>query len=255
MASLLVSPGTASPIVSKMKVDQGDNRSASRSPAPFSPHTVPPTKPHRSPLLPTPTVPVLTSKASQSVEGSQKTSPVVRNGEKQLKVARSRSRSPSRSKSPKPSQSHDYSHSPSLSKRSPPPPNLTRSSSSRSPSPSSPPQTFKPIHSPIKVSSSDHSGHSYTSPVAHTSSGQENGIPEQYRSDYENDRRVRKSRHKHRSEKRRHRRRSISRDREHHRRRHDRGREKEREYNRGHRSRDRDRSRGRDRRRMDVYRR
>lgn len=233
------SPNAASPLASRLKPELRDS---SRSPAPSSPLALPPTRTSRSPLLPTPS----TAKVAQTMENSRESSPEMKSEDKRIRKPHPCSPGPS----PKPSQSRGSSPNPARKTGS--------SASSGSPTPS-PPTAYRPIQSPIKLSSSEHSDRSYSPVLAPSHSPdpqQANGVPEQYRRDYEHDRRVRKSRHKHRSEKReRHkiRERSVSREREHRRRHRDQRRNKERDYYRPH---NRDRSRERDRaRRVEVYRR
>ena len=193
------------------------DRSTSKSPIPQPPR--------RSPLLPHP----MSSLALASKGGSQKGSPIIRNGDSSKPTRSPPQRPRSRSQNPTPPQQQKIH------------------SSSSSDEHSSSPQAYKPIQGPIQVSSSDHSDHTPSPPP------QENGLPAQYKDDFEHDRRVRKSRHKHRSEKKhRHHDRSRSHESEHKRRHRNRERERDREYfGEVHRTHNRDR--GHDRR-GDVYR-
>ena len=234
-----------------------DQRDRSRSKSPVPPVTK--SRSSGTALLPTPpTSQMINTHLQEGVQKSQLVPPI-RNGEPLPSAVSKKKQGNSRTLQPSRPRSHSRSRSPS-------PPQRTLSSSShsershtRSRSRSPPPsdsqssnvQAYKPIHSPIKISSGDSDSYS---PLANENGiPDHSGVPEQYKRDYEHDRRVRKSRHKHRLDKReKHHRRKVERSSSHERRRHRHRDQRERGDRDVYWERDRDRDIFRDRDR-DVY--
>ena len=235
----------------------GDQRDRSRSKSPVPPVAKPRTS--GTALLPTPpTSQMINARLQEGVQKSHLVPPV-RNGEslqsvvskkkqansRTLQASRPRSRSRSRSPSPPQRTLSSSSHSERSHSRS----------RSHTPAPSdsqnSNVQSYKPIHSPIKISSGDSDSYS---PLANENGiPDHSGVPEQYKRDYEHDRRVRKSRHKHRPDKReKHHRRKVERSSSHERRRHRHREQRDRGERDVYWERERDRDIFRDRER-DVY--